>query len=368
MPAVVAKIKAAVERSSTLLLSTPNLNFLVNSLSDPDFRESLFESDLCPPDGMPIVWIARLFGLPITTRISGSDIFEAMKVRDTHSRPLKVFLFGGRDGVAYAAGRALNSTPGGLISVGAMCPGFGSVDDLSEADIIGSINSSNADFLAVSLGAKKGQLWLQKNHRRLTIPVRTHLGATLSFQAGTISRAPPLMRTCGLEWLWRIKEEPYLWGRYWNDGCVLVRLLLSRVLLLAIANRYYRLGCRWRPQDLFIKTDKLADSIVISLRGPATTEHIGKAVSCFANVTSMTAKIVTVDISKTHFIDARFFGLLLMLRKRFKEQGTKLSFTGVSRSIERLFERNGVRFLLAADHGACFQSQACKTDLADRPG
>jgi hypothetical protein len=70
---VVQKIEEAAANRTTLLISTPNLNFLASSLSDPEFRESLLDSDLCPPDGTPIVWIARLLGLPIKERVAGSE-------------------------------------------------------------------------------------------------------------------------------------------------------------------------------------------------------------------------------------------------------------------------------------------------------
>jgi Glycosyl transferase WecG/TagA/CpsF family len=89
---------------------------------------------------------------------------------------------------------------------------------MSRDQMIDKVNASEADFLAVSLGAKKGQLWLHRNHQRLAIPVRAHLGAAINFQAGTVKRAPPRLRAWGLEWLWRIKEEPQLWRRYGHDG------------------------------------------------------------------------------------------------------------------------------------------------------
>ena len=139
---------------------------------------------------MPIVWIARLIGVPVTQRVSGSDIFDALKSEERLARQLKVFLFGGPKGVAAAAARTLNSGPSGLRCVGAMEPGFGTVEQMSQDHIIEEVNASEADFLAVSLGAKKGQLWLHRNHHRLTIPVRSHLGAVINFQAGTVKRAP----------------------------------------------------------------------------------------------------------------------------------------------------------------------------------
>src|SRR5262245_58292518 len=180
---VVEKIVEAASARSALVLSTPNLNFLVTSLTDPEFRESLLESDLCPPDGIPIIWIARLLGLPIKERAAGADLLDRLQLRAEGSR-LSVFLFGGAKGVAAAAAAKINARPGYLSCVGALDPGFCEVGEMSKAHIIEAVNSSGADFLVLSLGAKKGLLWLQRNQDRLTIPVRSHLGAAINFQAG----------------------------------------------------------------------------------------------------------------------------------------------------------------------------------------
>src|SRR5262249_24596164 len=125
MAAVLREIEAAAARTTPFLLSTPNLNFLVNSQFDTEFTDSLLESDFCPADGMPIVWIARLMGVPIKKRVSGSDIFDALKARQRYGRRLKVFLFGGGEGLAAVAGRSLNAARTGLSCVGTMNPGFG---------------------------------------------------------------------------------------------------------------------------------------------------------------------------------------------------------------------------------------------------
>jgi N-acetylglucosaminyldiphosphoundecaprenol N-acetyl-beta-D-mannosaminyltransferase len=344
MATVLRRIEAAADRKTPFLISTPNLNFLVNSRSGAEFRESLLDSDLCPADGMPIVWIARLIGVPIKERISGADIFEALK--DCCARPLSVFLFGGPQGVAAAAAGALNGVPSGLRCVGSLDPGYGTVDEMSRDDVIETINSSDADFLSVSLGAKKGQQWLQRNHRWLTVPIRAHLGATINFQAGTVKRAPPTVRAWGFEWFWRIKEEPYLWRRYWHDGWVLLRLLLTRVLPLAIANRWHRIRCERRPQGLLIKTAKHRESVMISLCGDAIERHIAKAIAVLRDALAGTGKVI-IDLSATRVIDSRFFGLLLMLRKQLKARRAKLIFIGVPPAIERMFRLNDVGFLLA---------------------
>ena len=322
MPMILRRIDAAAARRSPFLISTPNLNFLVNSRSDAEFRESVLDSDLCPADGMPVVWIARLIGVPIRQRVSGSDIFEALKAPDRLGRRLKVFLFGGAPGVAAAAARTLNAVPSGLSCVGTFDPGFGSVDEMSREHIIDKVNASEADFLAASLGARKGQLWLHRNRRRLAIPIRAHLGAVINFQAGTVKRAPTWLRACGLEWLWRIKEEPHLWRRYAHDGWVLLGLIFTRVVPLAVANRWSRFKSQHWPQRLMIRITHDHDSVTIGISGDASERHIAEAITGFQETLTGTNKIVVIDLSRTRVIDGRFFGLLLMLRKRLKGQGT----------------------------------------------
>src|SRR5262245_21812289 len=100
MPEVVRRIETAAATRSPFLISTPNVNFLIGSRHDEHFRESLLRSDLCPADGMPLVWIAKLTGVPIRKRVAGSDIFEVLKAAHDPARRLKLYLFGGGEGAA----------------------------------------------------------------------------------------------------------------------------------------------------------------------------------------------------------------------------------------------------------------------------
>ena len=319
MSAALRTVKAAARGSEPFLLSTANLNFLVTSRSDSEFRESLLDSDLCTADGMPIVWIARLLGLPIENRVSGSDLFEELRTAERGARPLTVFWFGGAAGVAAVAAEKINGKSAGLRCVGSIDPGFGTVAEMSRDALLNPVNASGADFLVVSLGAKKGQLWLQQNRDRLRSPVRAHLGTVVNFQAGTLRRAPRYLQAWGLEWLWRIKEEPHLWRRYWSDGCVLMALFMKRIL-------------------------------IIRLSGPAIERHVDKAISCFRSAVASRNEI-TIDLSDTSTMDARFLGLLLILRKQLKRQHGRLTFIGASRRVAKLFRYNELSFLLAANSG-----------------
>ena len=345
MSSALRDIETAAASKTRFLFSTPNLNFLVNSQSDPDFRESLLLSDLCPVDGMPVLWIARLLGIPIKDRVAGSDVFEALKAARNSVRPLKVFLFGGAEGVAAAASRALNARPSGLYCVGSLYPGLGSVEAMSGNDIIDEINASDADLLIVSLGAKKGQSWLQRNHCRLLIPVRTHLGAVMNFQAAMVKRAPPILRKFGLEWMWRIKEEPYLWRRYCNDGVVLLRLLFTRILPLAIRTSWLRL--RYDGKDLVISQAHDCQSVTLAFSGAATARHVDKIIPVF-RAAMATRKQIIIDFSNTCAVDARFLGLLLLLRKKLKSvPSSDPIFIGLSPELQKLFYLNGLKFLLS---------------------
>jgi N-acetylglucosaminyldiphosphoundecaprenol N-acetyl-beta-D-mannosaminyltransferase len=160
---------------------------------------------------MLLLWIGQLIGIPLGECVAGADILEALQSKRSVQRPPKLFLFGGAVGIGAKAAQAINSVSDGLSCVGFLNPGFDSAQEMSSEKMIPEINPSNADFRLVALGAKKGQSWLRRNHGRLNIPVRAHLGATINFYAGTVTLAPLFFRRLDLEWLWRVKEEPMLW-------------------------------------------------------------------------------------------------------------------------------------------------------------
>lgn len=344
MPEVLQRIETAAAGTAPLLFSTINVNYLAFCETDPAFRETILLSDLCVIDGMPVVLIARLMGLPVRRRIAGSDVFAILKSRPTDGN-IKVFLLGGDAGVAEAAGRAINRHAGRMQCVGAVYPGFGSVDEMSRAEIIDQINASGANFLVLSLGAQKAHHWLLRNHQRVRAPIRAHLGAVINFEAGTVKRAPRRVAHLGLEWLWRIKEEPRLWRRYWRDGRVLLRLVLTRAVPLAVADRLRRLR-RESSQELRVSRVESDAAVTLRLAGDATASYVAPAIAAFRAALD-SKKQLLVDLSAIRRIDSRFFGLLLMLRKQLEGSGYRLVLTGISPQTARLFRRNGVGFLLS---------------------
>ena len=342
---LIERIDNAVAKRERFLLSTPNVNFLMMSQADQEFRESLLLSDSCSVDGMPMVWIARLMGAAIPQRLSGSEIFDALRSRERLHK-LKVFLFGGAEGLVERVNQSINAEErGGMACVGALNPGFGSIADMSAQPIINDINASGADFLTVFLSARKAQGFLLQNHERLNVPVRAQLGATINLQAGTVRRAPILVQRTGFEWLWRVKEEPYLWRRYFNDGRGLFYLILTRVLPFSAYRLLQSLRQNRLKETFAIHSNRAPDAIQLKLVGAATSTHIDTAIAEFRQSLKTKTNIV-IDLSRMSTIDARFFGLLLMVRKQILNQGGRLSFLAATRGIVRLFQMNGFGFLL----------------------
>lgn len=341
LPSALQRIRTSASTRTPCFLSTPNLNFLVASLSDTEFRNSVINSDLSIADGMPLVWMARMLAIPIRERIAGSTLFDMLR-NDSVSR-LSVFFFGGPDGVAEMACRKLNLEDKGLTCVGSESPGFGSIDEMSNENIIQRINASKADFLVVSLGARKGQEWIERNRRRISVPVISHLGAVVNFVAGTVKRAPVWMQNIGLEWVWRIKEDPKLWRRYFWDGFTLLKLLLRSVFPYACYLLCHKPDAR-QLAAANIETKEDAVSLIIRPHGAWSQKNIVSLRLCFSNAV-LTEKDVMLDMSEVTYIDSAFIGLVMLLYGYQIKSNRRLQLGNLSNSVRRIIRYCGAEFL-----------------------
>lgn len=345
MDSALSLVREAVDSHDRIFLSTPNLNFLMGCQSDAVFRESLINSDLNIIDGLPLAWMARRLGIPIRRRVTGSGLFEGL--RQCPAKPgLSVYFFGGHEGVAQAACQNLNAAACGLHCVGTESPGFGSVAALSGQDTLDRINASGADFLVVSLGARKGQEWIEHNRGRLTVPVISHLGAVVNFVAGTVDRAPALVQRLGMEWLWRIKEEPSLWLRYWHDGMGMLELMGMQLLPHLLYRGFRRAGALLRPEHAVTNLVERGAECRITVSG-AVPDKVPAQMREMLRAAVLLQTDVVVDLSAARHLSPAFFGLLLILRKHQAAAGKTLRFIGLSRNMRRLFRWNGVAYLLA---------------------
>jgi N-acetylglucosaminyldiphosphoundecaprenol N-acetyl-beta-D-mannosaminyltransferase len=232
LDAAAAHLRNCIAKGRACVLSTPNVNYVAASVHDEQFRGTVLRADFSVADGFPIVQAARWLGLGLPGRVSGADLFLRLQSmqRAPHQPSIKLFLFGGPPGVAALAAQRLNAEHGGFECVGHDEGGFGDVESMSSPALLGRINDSGAQFVLVALGARKGQGWIDRNHSHVNAYVLSHLGAVINFAAHTVARAPQWMQRTGLEWAWRIVQEPKLWRRYWDDGRMLMHTVVTQLL------------------------------------------------------------------------------------------------------------------------------------------
>lgn len=334
MAEAVGRVRCAASDRQRYFLSTPNLSFLIGCLADCGFRDSVINSDLSVADGMPLVWMARLLGIPIRERVAGSGMFESL--RGDPSYRMSVYFFGGPEGVAGRACQKLNTEAAGIICVGYACPGFGSIAEMSGESTIARINASGADFLVVALGSKKGQAWIVHNRARITVPIISHLGAVVNFIAGTVHRAPVWMQRSGLEWLWRIKEEPGLWRRYFGDGLVLLTLLATRLIPYA-----WYLQCHKADADQLAKASaemrEEGQTCIVHLRGAWSRRNIAPLRDCFSRV-ALAGKDVRLEMGEVTYVDSAFVGLVLLLYGHQTQLGRQLLLVSLQPPVRRVIK------------------------------
>lgn len=341
MSKTISHLRDAKHAKTSCFLTTPNLNFLALSQQDVDFRNSVLYSDIVIADGAPIVWIAKLLGIPIRERVAGSSLFEALGKE--WRRKLTVYFFGGPEGAGAEASRRINEKSTGLTCLGHYSPGFGTVDEMSEPSVIDNINASNADFLVVALGAKKGQAWILKNLQKIKVPLVSHLGAVINFEAKRLKRAPVIFQKLGFEWLWRIKEEPQLWRRYWHDGKFFLGLLITKIFPYLIWYKLNKKRILARLHTSAIRSGE-HDSFRIIVFGVALDPVMPDTRSLIRQA-SLQAKNVELDLTDAEYLSFGMFGLLLLLKKQLDRQSLQLKIVGIKPNMKKLLDWNGLTYL-----------------------
>jgi N-acetylglucosaminyldiphosphoundecaprenol N-acetyl-beta-D-mannosaminyltransferase len=291
--------------------------------------------------------ICRLLGIPIVSRVAGSDLPAAIQ-RSTGSvdeKPLRIVFMGGGPGVGERARDVVNAGPvNRLLCVGAIDPGVLKQKTVNGNSVALRINDTEADFLLVALGAQKGQAWLMQNMHLLKTPVFSHLGATLNFLAGTIIRAPIIVRRFGLEWLWRIFQEPRLAQRYAADGSHLLWILLTRILPLGLWLRLKRIKSDSSSPTL--KSVPQTDGqFRINFKGPFNDSQLNFVSDLFRTAAGKNCNI-TLDFSGLTFFEMGFAGKVLMLEKILVARGKSLVICGPTRSVLRALNWCGLAHLV----------------------
>jgi len=192
---------------------TPNVDHAVEFSQNELFRQAYYDASFVVADGVPILWAGRVFGKPIKEKISGSDLLYWLS-EYAAANGFSVFLLGAAEGVGQEASRILQEKYPGLKVAGTYSPPMGFEKDPEENQkAIDLIRDSGADICFTALGAPKQDLWNWRHHRACGAKLCLGVGASLDFVSGRVKRAPVWMQQVGLEWTWRIMQEPVRMGK-----------------------------------------------------------------------------------------------------------------------------------------------------------
>jgi N-acetylglucosaminyldiphosphoundecaprenol N-acetyl-beta-D-mannosaminyltransferase len=216
---------------------TANVDHVVMADEMAAFREAYGRAALVLADGMPLVWLSRLLGPKLPMRVAGSDLVEPIAARAAREGTSVYFLGGApaaglTPSVGEEAARVLSQRYPGLVVAGHSAP-FISVPPLAHEhdEVVRALTAARPDFVFVALGAPKQELLIDAIAAAVAPAVCIGLGASLDFIAGRVRRAPPWMRGVGLEWLFRVAQEPRrLAHRYFVRDARLPWILLRHSL------------------------------------------------------------------------------------------------------------------------------------------
>lgn len=205
---VVEHVVAALKRGEGGHLVTPNVDIGWAAAHDPEARQIIEGADLVVADGMPLVWAARLLGTPVPGRVAGSDLIWSLSEAATFYR-YPIYLLGGPPGVArQAAGRLTDRHPG-LVVAGVDAPPYGfETTQESCARVRDAVVAAAPRLVFVGLGFPKQDRLIAQLRKDLPATWFVGCGAAIAFAAGAVPRAPLWMQRTGLEWLFRLLNEP----------------------------------------------------------------------------------------------------------------------------------------------------------------
>lgn len=192
---------------------------VVATQDDPELKAAVLGASLVVPDGQPVVWAMNALGHNLSSRVYGPDLMAKFCERSALTGA-RMFLYGGRNqGALVQLALNLRRRFAGLQIVGGYSPPFRSLSEEEIDAVVAEINHAKPDVVWVGIGVPKQEKWMASLRDRIDAPVLVGVGAAFDFHAGLVPQAPSWMQASGLEWLYRLGQEPRrLWKRYLTNN------------------------------------------------------------------------------------------------------------------------------------------------------
>ena len=206
-------IAGHAERGLGGYVCAANVHMCMESYDNNDFMQVVNNAAIVVPDGKPLFWWMKMFGVQTAQQVRGPDLFLKL-CQISEKSGLQVGLYGGSEKALAALQKYIHLNYPSLNLVKLISPPYRSLAEEEQASYITEINESGVKILFVGLGCPKQEKWMASNEDSVNA-IMVGVGAAFDFYAGTLKMAPEWMKTCGLEWLYRLFSEPRrLWKRY----------------------------------------------------------------------------------------------------------------------------------------------------------
>lgn len=332
------------------LVATVNVDFLVNSLGwaigkvrHPELLDILRRADLVTPDGMPVVWLSRfLTKKGLKERVTGADLVPELAKACAKSGK-KIFMLGGKGDVGQRAADILLKDNPNLKFAGISSP-FVYVEgeallgaEEEDLPILEEINSSEADILLIAFGNPKQEVWFERNRYKLKVPVSIGIGGTFEFITGSVSRAPVWMQKSGLEWVYRITQDPKrLWKRYFTGF-----LKLGMMTLPLVIRHFFSKGIEKEESGLTTFTN---NKFALTLKFPriVNSTNVEKSHSVIFDKVTESETNVIVDLSQVEYFDVSGLGMFMSIRRQVKARNKEFFIIGLNEKVKGSFLVNRI--------------------------
>jgi N-acetylglucosaminyldiphosphoundecaprenol N-acetyl-beta-D-mannosaminyltransferase len=223
MNETVALIDQSISNHTQIHHVVINAAKVVNARKDEQLKKSIVDCDIINADGISIVWASRILNKPLLERVAGIDLMQKL-VMLAAPKGYKIYLLGGTEEVICKVVKKYQREYGQSILAGYR-NGYFKTEE--EEVIAKQIAESGADILFVAITSPKKEIFLNKYKDLLKVPFIMGVGGSFDIVAGKIKRAPKWMQNCGLEWFYRILQEPRrMWKRYLTTNSIFIYLLL----------------------------------------------------------------------------------------------------------------------------------------------
>ena len=225
-----AQIEEWIRSGQKMYVTVTGVHGIMESQYEKQVKRIHQSAGMCVPDGMPTVWVGRLYGYRGMDRVYGPDLMLEMMKRSL-TKGYTHFFYGGKKGVPELLRNRLLAKFPGLKVVGVLSPPFRPMSAEEEIEFHGLVQALSPDVIWVGLSTPKQERWMGAHVGKLNTRVMIGVGAAFDFHAGLVRQAPRWMQRISLEWMFRLLTEPgRLWRRYLFNNPKFIWMILGQLL------------------------------------------------------------------------------------------------------------------------------------------